>query len=336
MIYLLSIKKYLITLLKSLSFFILIILFYFFTMVTLYHIGGVSRFWVKALLQSLGLLQASLPFMLIISTCFFFAFQMTFDRVYAFKVLPLISTINALFLLIFFLTSAPIRLIGHKAALRGTVPITQGYIYPLRGQSILITRIKNNRIKGGLLFDRNSKLITGGYVGKNTLSVKIGAYFSSRGPVKIRQSFSFPLKRKDALQNDTGISRGLFDYYIRFIGGLKKIFTETFQRKNTVFSLLAIILMSLGFFSLIGSLSFFFNEKQAYFLSFSGLLIIALLGLFAFPSYLGMVAVIGFGIHKGPMQLLLPGIIVTIFALLLSVGMVFLKEALAQKKEGVA
>ncbi len=336
MLYWMAIKKYLLMILKTFLFLAAILLIYFFAMVLFFKSGGESQFWSKALMQYLGVLGYSIPLILVIASTMFFAFQISFDKAYAMRVIPILAAINALLIIPFFLVKMEIKDFPEFPALSTITDVEESSIHPEGDLKVYLHKMKGGTIRNGLIFDDTVYFLTDGSVSKTRLSVSGSRYIGNNGPGY--KSYNKSLVRKNSVKQltDTGISHWLFNHYVEYIKKLKDIFNTSFKINNMILSLLGLFLVSIGFFSLVASISFFFNEKKAYFLSMSTLLIVGLIAFIAFPYYLTLFEVIKFGIKSPVAKVLVPGLFTTVLASLISLGMILLKDALMSKKGGVA
>lgn len=323
--------------LKTLIFVVLILLIYFFAMVLHFKSGGVPDFWGKALVQYAGLLLHSLPLLLVISSTLFFAFQITFDKLYALRVIPVLASVSALFIIPFFLVKAEIQAFPEFPELSLAAEVEEGSIYPEDNLKVYIHKMKGTSIQSGLIFDNNAWFLNSGSVSKSRLSVSGSRVMGNEGVYSRSYNIAVSRNNKISQLKDTGISYWLFTRYVEYIQHLKGVFDNSFRvRKSPLLSLLSLFLVCVGFFSLLSAASFFFNEKQVYFLSMSTLLVVGMAGFITLPYYLSIFEVLKFAIKNPVGQALVPGILTTLLSLLISLGLVLMKDALMQRKGGRA
>lgn len=323
--------------LKTMIFVVLIMLIYLFAMVLHFKSSGVSNFWGQALIQYAGLLLHSIPLLLVISSTLFFAFQITFDKLYAMRVIPVLAAINALLIIPFFVVNPKVDAFPEFPKLTLSADVEEGTIHPEDNLKVYINKMKGATIQNGLIFDKNVWFLDSGSISKSRLSVSGSRTMGNEGPYSRSYNISVSRNNKIDQLRDTGISYWLFTRYVKYIQHLKGVFENSFTvKKNLALSLLSIFVVCIGFFSLLAAASFFFNEKQVYFLSMSTLLIVGMVGFITLPYYLSTFEVLKFAIRNPLGKILVPSLLTTVLSLLISLGLVVMKDALMQKKGGRA
>lgn len=300
-------------------------------------LSGEERFVVNAFLDYLGILQTSLPFILALSTVMYFAFQIAFDKLYAFRLIPIISLFNALLMLVFFYVNLEFSDLPEDMELSRNPFIEQDQINPLNGYPVYVndkSDFIDTKIEDGLLFYNKVYFVDEGYIEDDTVELYTSGYIGENSIVSHQGSISIPYVEELMTLDDTGITGFITRKYIGYLDNLKEIYKKTFTDEPLLSSIFAIVLTGLGFFFVLSSISFFFNDKDIFILSVSTLFVVAVLGFLGFQYFLSLVQVIKFGIENAFGRIILPSILILIFSGLVSFGLIQLKEAIHKKSVG--
>ncbi len=337
MIFLTSIKKYAVQFLKILLLFIGLLLFYFFAMILSGKISGSEKILINALQNYGAILLYSLPFMLILSTAIFFAFEMNFDKLYALKIIPIVAGLNALILLSFFFINLETDPLPENTSFEVAPALEEGRINNFNGYNIYVNDLNDfdlTEIDDGILFYNQSHFISSGKIGEESIHIYTDKYIGDSSIISRYKSYTIKRTEKFHKLESTGLFQLILTHYMNYIQKIKTKFTETFTGDSAVFSIIGIILVSMGFYFIIASSAFFFNEKDIIMLNVSALFIISLLGYFVFQYFLSLVAIIKFGLNHPLGKIVLPSFIIMVFSGLIGFGLLQLKDALNKNKAG--
>lgn len=334
MIYLISIKKFFLQFLKTTLFFLVFLLFYLFGLIVSGKFAGSNTLIQTAVVNYLALLLNSLPVILLISSTTFFAFHMAFDKLYALRLIPILGGVSALMLLAFFFVNLDFKPQPRPSTLTIYDKVTEGLINPVNGVKVYVNKMSEDRIRSGILFDDNVSFIGSGRVSDKQVVVTTSRVISD-GSISAREaSLTLPRKETVISLQDTGLLTAAMDIYIKHTERMKSIFTLTFTDGSILFEILAIIIMCVGYFSIVAGVSFFLNDQQIKFLSLAANVLVAIIGFFGFQYFMSLIQVIKFGIKSTFGEILLPSILIAVFAGLIGFGLLQLKEALTKKKLG--
>lgn len=303
----------------------------------LYQKGiGNSKFVVEALKSYGAFLFYSIPLLCIFATSSFAAFKLNFDKKFSIRVVPIIATINTVFLLLFFLINIDYAPIPKDKARSIYPEIKTGYVNQINGYRLYVNskNKKGNIIKSGVLFQDNAYLISSGKITKKQISLYSTKYISDTSICRKKSSFSVPHKEKLFQLQNTGISAILLSAYDNYTRKVRTIFNQTFASAGIVSSIIAILFMSIGFYAVVFGIAVFFNHRDIFFLSFAAIMVLSFAEIFLYRYYLAMVQVIKLGIKNAFWQVTIPGIVVGIFAGLLGFGLIQLKDFLNRKATG--
>ncbi len=333
MVYITSLKKYFFTFLKTTAFFAVMLLIYFFQMVFYYKGNGVDGFFVSALANYGTFLFFSLPLICIIATGVYFAMKINFDKLYALRLIPIIACFNALLLLIFFVVNIDFISVPKDVTFKVYPEIKSGYINPVNRYQLYINSTEENSIKDGFLFHKNAYFISSGRVTDKQITVRSSRYIAAKSMASKNSTFAIP-HEEDLFQiSHTGISSFLFEAYEIYIRRLRSVFNITFSDGGIASSIIAIILMCVGFFSIVAGASFFLNDREIHLLSLSAIVILSFVEAILFQLYLSLVEVIKLGIKSPFWSVIVPSLLVGVFAGLLGFGLIQLKDVL-KKRQG--
>lgn len=334
MIYLKSLKSYLFRLLVMLILFALVLLFYFFTMLVFYKFHGESAVLLNAL-KNFGLfLLYSLPLIVIFASSFYFAFTAGGDKKFTMIMVPIVSAVNTVILLVFFLLK--IDFTSLEKPLQGYFypEVRQGIINSIKDYKLYVDKLDRGSIRSGILFGRNAYIVGGGTVGWENVNVSSYMTVGDGGLANQSSSFSIPRKEPVLQIQETGVSRVLFQSYINYVKKLRAIFYNTFVTggpAGVLYSALAILLMCIGFFGIISGIVVYFNEKQIMALSYSALAVVAILMFLSFPYFLSLIALIKFGIKNGFFKVFLPSLFVGGLTALVGYGLLELRQLMLKR-----
>lgn len=324
MVYLLSLKKYAILFLKTTLFFAAGLLLYLFTMLVALKFKGETALLLEAL-KNYGLfIIYSLPLVIMVSSCFFFGSAGN-DKKFILRMIPIVSSFNTIFLFIFFLVKIDFQALFNPTQLYFSPDIKEGIINSVGDYKVFVEKSDKNSIKKGILFYRNVYFISDGRVLKNEVNVNTYQYISAVGLNRQNSSFSIPRKEPVIQVKETGIAHFLFQNYIGYLKKLSGIFYTTFVNGGLINSIIAIYLLSVGFFAIICGVTGFLSEKQIMILTYSTLFTVALLMFIGFPYFLSLIALIKFGIKIGFFRVVIPGLFVGLFAALIGYALIELR-----------
>jgi len=336
LIYLISIKKYLFAFLKVLIFVVIILLLYFLEVLTYEKYAGNPNFISAAIINYLTVLFFSLPFLQVVATVMFFGFSLTFDKMLLYRIIPIIGGINAILLIVFFAVNIDFERSQAPQNFAVPVAIQPGFINPINQYNFYAINMIDTKIREGVLFYKNTYFINSGKVQDDRIILDAYKAVGTGGVYNNSSHFSIPIKEPIVRLPESGISSFLIDSYLSTIQRIRHIFQTAFFSTGLFVSIIAIILLSVGFFGIVASISFFLNEKQIYILSACALLVVSFLFYYSLPYFLSLVEVIKLGIKSPFGSLFLPSLFVGIFAGLMAFGLLELKDLLMKRAKGAA
>jgi hypothetical protein len=323
-------RNYLFTFLRTSVVFIAGLSIYLFTLLLSLKFRGESWILIEAL-KNYGLfLLYSLPFIIIIASCFYFAFIGN-DKMFVFRMVPIVSAANTIILLLFFLIKIDFFPLFPPTQLYFYPEVKEGYINTIGDYKIFVEDNVKNNYRKGILFYHNAYLINAMNVGKNTVSVNAYQRIGNGQFYGDSSGFSIPRKEPVMQLKETGITRLVCQNYISNIKYLRKIFQTTFVNGGMPHSIVAILLMSIGFFGLTAGIAGFLSERQLVILSFSALFTLAIFLFFIFPHFLSLVNLIKFGIKNGFFKVTFPGLFVGVFGALIGYGLIELRDLMLKR-----
>ena len=334
MIYLISIKKYLFTFLKVLIFVVVILLLYFLEVMTYEKYAGNPNFITSSIVNYLTVLFFSLPFLQVASTVLFFGFSITFDKLLLYRILPIIGGINAVLLIVFFVVDINFQKATPPKSFAVPCTIHEGHINPVNQYNIYVINMLDTKIREGMLFYKNTYFINSGKIQDDRIILDSSKAIGAGGVYNKNSHFSIPINEPVVRLPESGISSFLINSYLDTIQRIRHIFKTAFFSTGLFVSILAILLLSVGFFGIVGSVSFFMNEKQIYILSTCALVVVSFLFYYSLPYFLSLVEVIKLGIKSPFGSLFLPSLFVGIFAGLIGFGLLQLKDILIKRSKG--
>lgn len=321
MVYLVSFRKYLITFLITLGAFLGALLFYLLALLLYMKFKGETPVLLKAFQDYAWLILASLPFVVVIASSFYFAFLGT-DKRFSMRMVPIIALFNALLLLVFFAVKGDFRMLERpKQFVFHADVMDTGMVNVLGDYKIFLEKGDKKLPRRAVLFYKNAYILSSWKEGATSFSAVASQVVGSDGLSPASRSFSIPAREPVVIMRDTGIARGMIDYYSGYLKRLKTIFQRTFASGGPIAAMIALFLLSIGYFGLLSSVVSFFNNRQTLILSYSAIFVIGLLFFAAFPDYLSLVAVISFGIKLPFLKVLVPGLFVGLLASLAAFGL---------------
>lgn len=321
MVYLVSFKKYLITFLITLGFFLGALLFYLLALLLYMKFRGETPVLLQAFRDYAWLLLASLPFAVAVASSFYFAFLGN-DKRFSMRMVPIVALFNAVLLLLFFVVKGDFRMLERpkQFVFRPEVADT-GMMNVLGDYKIFLEKGDKKLPRRAVLFYKNAYLLSYWKEGSTSFSAVASYTVGRDGLSPASRSFSIPAREPVVILRDTGIARGIIDYYSQYLKRLKTIFQRTFAAGGPIAAVIALFLLSIGYFGLLSSVASFFNNKQTLILSYSAVFTVGLLFFAAFPDFLSLIAVISFGIKLPFLKVLIPGIFVGLLASLAAFGL---------------
>ncbi len=328
--YLQSLKSYLFRLLVILLLTAFVLLFYLMTMLAYYKFRGEAAVLMLALKNYGIFLLYSVPLVVITASCFYFAFLGS-DKKFTMIMVPIVSAVNAVILTVFFVAKIDFRVLEKPVRMTYAPDIREGVINSVKDFRIYAERMNRSSISGGLLFQRNAHVISGGSVGKDTLNVGTSQILSEGGLSPHRANFSIP--RREAVRQipETGVTRMVFGMYIDFVKKFRGLFASTFSGGGVLFSALAIFLMGIGFFGVISGIVVYFNDRQIMALSYAALFAISVVLFLALPYYLSLIALIRFGIKNAFFRVVLPSLTVGSLTAMIGYGLIELRQVILRR-----
>ena len=327
LIYLDLIKKYARHLVSAFFYIAFIGLFYFFYLLLGMKFQGEQTLLLEALKNYGLLLVHSLPLMTILETLLFFARIETSDTRFMLRVMPILGGVNAILLILFFFFQWDFGDFMHYDQLY-IRPLPQpGYITPYEKNQIYIGKTQER----SLLFGGDIFLVASWRTNSSFLTVTTTSRIGDASFYSDQQSFTFSLKEKAPAFQETGFTRVFFENYFSYVRKLRDVFHKTFYSWGIVSSLLGILLMSAGYFSLLGGIAIVLKENQIQILMRSFFVIIGIAAWFAFPHFLSFISLMSFGIRFGLLRVAFPSLMMGSFALLIGYGFLILKNGLPRK-----
>ncbi|MFN3660333.1 MAG: hypothetical protein ACK4TN_03740, partial [Brevinematales bacterium] len=98
-----------------------------------------------------------------------------------------------------------------------------------------------------------------------------------------------------------------------------------------VSSLLGILFMSVGYFSLLGGVSIYLKENQIQMLMRSLFVLLGVAAWFSFPHFLSLISLMSFGSRFGLLRVAFPSLLMGTLATWLGYGLLILKNGLPHK-----
>ncbi len=327
MIYLELIKKYGRTLLTTFVYIAFLGLFYFFYLLLGMKFRGQQDILLAALKNYGLLLVHSLPLVAIFTTLIFFAKIETSDTRFMLRVMPIIGGINALLLVVFFFFRMDFVDFMHYEPL-SIKPLPQtGYITPYGKTQVYLAEGKGRH----LVFTGDIYLASSWRTNTSTLTVQATSRVGDASFTPSSQVFSLPLKEKAPAFQETGFTKVFFQAYFAYVRKLREIFYRTFYSWGVVSSLLGILFMSAGYFSLLAGISLYLKEPQIQMLLRSFFVLIGVAAWFSFPHFLSFISLMSFGIRFGLLRVAFPSLLMGILAILLGYGLLILKNGLPKR-----
>ena len=258
-------KKYLFTLLKVLIFLAVVWLIYFFEILFSAKMLQDQQYLVSSLLSYLGLIVLSIPFWTILSTCIFFGFQMSFDKLFSFRIIPIIAAMNAVLLLVFFLVKIPVASYNQSSDFYAVPTVREGYINAFNGMTFFPKKLSSDTIYEGFLFQDAAYFIDSGKINRDTVSFSASRAIGDYSLISKNISISMTTKVKLATMPESGISRWILSQYFEQLKTMKNIFESSFSVGGIFFAILAILLLAVGFYAIVSAISYFLNERQIFY-----------------------------------------------------------------------
>jgi len=327
LIYLEVIKKYARTLLTTLVYIAFLGLFYFFYLLLGLKFRGEQTILLQAIQNYLLLMVHSLPLVAIFSTLVFFAKVDSRDSRFMIRIMPLIGGVNTVLLLLFFFFRWDFVNFMHYDPL-SIKPIPQaGYITPYHTLQVYIAEGKGRH----LVFTGDIYLASSWRTNATTLTLQATSRVGDASFVPENRSFSVPLTERAPAFQETGFTRLFFEAYFAYVRKLRDVFFHTFYSWGVVSSLLGILFMSAGYFSLLAGIAIFLKEPQIQMLIRSFFVLLGVAAWFSFPHFLSFISLMSFGIRFGLLRVAFPSLLMGGLALLLGYGLLILKHGLPKK-----
>ncbi len=330
MVYLLSLRKYFFTFLKTILFFLGGLLLYLFEILVFLKFKGDTDVLIEALKNYGFFIVYSFPFIIIIA-CFFYFCSIGNDIKFNIRMIPIISALNTVLLLIFFFINFDFLILPKPVQQYYRPEIRDDMINAVGDYKIFIEKKDGKSPGNGILFYKNAYFISDWRVKNNAVNVNTYQYIGDSGFYKQSSAFSIPRKEPVMEMKDTGISQFLFDNYISYLKKLKDIFYTTFLDGGAVLSALAILLLSTGFFSIVCGIACFINDKQILILTYATLMAASILMFLGLPYFLSLIALIKFGIKNGLFSVIIPSLFVGLFSALIGYGLLSLKDLMLKR-----
>ncbi|NPV38906.1 hypothetical protein BREVNS_0772 [Brevinematales bacterium NS] len=327
MIYLDVIKKYARTFLTTFIYLSFLGLFYFFYLLLGMKFRGEQAILLEALKNYALLLVHSLPLMAIFATFIFFAKIESNDTRFMIRVMPIIGALNTVVLVLFFFFRWDFVNFMHYEPL-SIKPLPQaGYITPYGNTQVYIAEGKGRH----LVFTGDIYLASSWRTNASTLTVQAVSRVGDASFTPDGRVFSLSLKEKAPAFQETGFTKIFFEAYFAYVRKLREVFFHTFYSWGIVSSLLGILFMSAGYFSLLAGISIYLKEAQIQMLMRSFFVLLGVAAWFSFPHFLSFISLMSFGIRFGLLRVAFPSLLMGSLAALLGYGLLILKNGLPRK-----
>jgi hypothetical protein len=317
-----ALRKYVITFLQTALFFIVILLLYFLNILILLKFRGQSAilFWA---LRDYGLfIIYSLPLILMIASCIYFAFLGN-DKKFNLRIIPVIAGFNTLILLVFFLVKFDFQTLAMPAQPYFYPEVKEGAVNSLGEYKLYLN--KKGMMPRGYLFYGSVSQVNGWSQDRNNVYVGLSGQ---------KNGIAIPRKAPVLQLRETGVAHYFLVNYISYLKRMKDIFYNTFVDGGVITSTIAIFLLCVGFFGIMAGVCGFMNDKQLLILTYASLFVAGALFFMGFPYFLSLVALIKFGVKHGIFKVIIPSLFVGIFSGLIAYGLLELKGVLAKRSSG--
>ncbi|MCX7883202.1 MAG: hypothetical protein N2314_08280 [Brevinematales bacterium] len=327
MIYLEVIKKYAKTFFTTFVYLSFLGLFYFFYLLLGMKFRGEQAILLEAFKNYALLLVHSLPLMAIFSTLIFFAKIESSDSRFMIRIMPLIGSLNTIVLLLFFFFRWDFVNFMHYEPL-SIKPLPQsGYITPYGDVQVYLAEGKERH----LVFTGDIYLASSWKTNASTLTLQASSRVGDASFTPEARVFSLSLKERAPSFQETGFTKIFFEAYFAYVRKLREVFFRTFYSWGVVSSLLGILFMSAGYFSLLAGISLFLKEPQIQMLVRSFLVLLGVAAWFSFPHFLSFISLMSFGIRIGLLRVAFPSLLMGVLATLVGYGILILKNGLPRK-----
>ena len=325
-----SLRKYLFSFLKTALFFVAGLLLYLFSMLVYLKFKGDASILTEAL-RNYGLfLLYSIPFILIVASCFYFGFLGN-DKVFFVRMIPFVALFNTVVMLAYFLVQFSFEPLPKPTQLFFYPETRPGYVNTIGSYQLFAEPGSKENSGKGILFYKNAYFVNSWNIKKNEISVSSSQYVG-RGEIT-RQSSGFTIPGKEPViqLQQMGIADWLFRQYITYLNKLREFFYMTFAEGGLPASILAIFFMSMGFFGMVCGIAGFMNDKQMLILTVSALFLTAGILFFIMPQFLSLIALIRFGIKMGFFRVTIPSLFVGLLAGMIGYALIEFRDLLLKR-----
>ncbi len=310
-----TLKKYFSLFFKSLFFLSLIILIsHFGDFLTLSNTDKLP-FLKSIFTLILNLSVALIPMILILVSGLFFAFPYSINRSLLLKVIPVIVILNTLFLSLYlFYPNTPSEN-PPKIEQRIQPILENNKIYQF-GQANLYVH-QTNTSTGILIM---SKVFFIDQIQNINRSIELKSSRNDRNNTFFHQKIQIqiPVHLKTIAISTPKMGRIIPDFFSQDLIRTKNIFRQIFPSSNPAISILSIFLFSMGFFTLIITISLFFKDRKIYVLHLSLLFLLMVGEYLVLSPAVQLIGLINFGIKSHTVALLIPAVLMTFLGILIS------------------
>ncbi|MCX7820795.1 MAG: hypothetical protein N2258_03875 [Brevinematales bacterium] len=324
MIYLETLKKYTFGFLKVLLWVILFSLIYFFYLLAYFKVTGTKGFLLLSVGNYFAFIINSLPFVIIFSTMLFFSFAGQ-DKFYIIKFLPIINIFNTIILTLFFLLNLKFLILYENKEVKYIPIVRENYLNVFGPYRFYYEKNDRGGLTKGILFYKDPYLLSSVSV-KDDYTYLSTSHLVGKTSLYANNSF-FKVKIKEDLISlkSSPISPFLLKIYENYNIKLKNFFEYTFKTGGIIISIIAIYILFLGFSGFIVSIGSYFGKKEIYSLSFSTILVLSVVFFVGLPVFLNLTHLIKLGIKNKLFEVIIPSLIVGVFAGMIGYGLIELK-----------
>ncbi len=324
MIYLETLKKYALSFLKVLVWVLLFSLIYFFYLLAYFKVTGEKGFLLLSIGNYFAFIINSLPFVIIFSTMLFFSFGSQ-DKFYIIKFLPVVNILNTILLTIFFALNLKFLILYENKEVKYNPVVRENYLNVFGPYRFYYEKNEKGALTKGIMFYKEPYLLGSVSIKDDYIYLNTSHIVGKTTLYANNSSFRVRIKEDLISLKSSPVSSFLLKMYENYTIKLKNFFEYTFKTGGIVISIIAIYILFLGFSGFIVSIGGFFGKKEIYSLSFSTILILSVVFFAGLPIFLNLTHLIKLGIKNKLFEVIIPSIIVGVFAGMIGYGLIELK-----------
>ncbi len=329
MVYLVSLRNYTFTFIKTFFFVCIMLLVYLIIeIISLKSTGSASVFTES--LKNYGLLLIkALPFTVLFSSCLYFS-SIGMEKSFIITMVPLVAVFNTIIILLCFWMNGDFHEFNSQYQFYYYPEIKEGGITAIGDYQIAVTGGRK-----GILFYKNAYLFNDFRTGQNDITVNTYQAAGNTSVYSAYNSFTIPYKTPVLKLRETGITYFVMKNFIDYVKYSQNIFNITFNGGSIIYSIISFLFMNLGFFAVVCGVAGFFSETRTLALSWSALIVLTALLFIIYPQYLSLMSFIKFGFKDNILRLLISSVTAGLLGGVIGYALIQMRIMFQHKREGL-